>query len=369
MKGEKMKVEKLNGVHSRTYRLISPGVLKEEIIERELKAGEVSVEPTLASICHADLRYFTGNRRPEALAKKLPMALLHEGIGRVAESRSDSLQVGDPVVIVPNLPGYLLKGKSKAECCPSCQKGLPDNYCEEGAFLGSGYDGIAQNRLVLPEKCTIPIPREIPHSIAVLSELCSVSYHALSHIQSKLKSARVGVWGDGPVGFLTAAMLHHVYRLDSSRLKVFGAVEEKLAQFHFAERHLVQDYDFLNEERVDVAVECTGGSFSESAINQAIDHLKPGGSLVLMGVTEERVPINTRDVLEKRITLYGSSRSSVEDYHVVISAMKDPDYQGTLSQLLPEKPDLIRSVDDLTKSMKKEASHKSWKKVLLDFYW
>jgi hypothetical protein len=34
---------------------------------------DIIVKPTKASVCHADLRYYTGNRRPEALAKKLPM--------------------------------------------------------------------------------------------------------------------------------------------------------------------------------------------------------------------------------------------------------------------------------------------------------
>jgi len=48
----------------------------------EVIAQEVVVTPEITSICHVDLRYFTGNRRPEVLAKKLPMALLHEGIVR-----------------------------------------------------------------------------------------------------------------------------------------------------------------------------------------------------------------------------------------------------------------------------------------------
>jgi hypothetical protein len=37
------------------------------------------------------LRYYTGNRRPEALAKKLPMALFHEGIGIVEDSKHVNL--------------------------------------------------------------------------------------------------------------------------------------------------------------------------------------------------------------------------------------------------------------------------------------
>ncbi|WP_240041444.1 hypothetical protein [Paenibacillus ginsengarvi] len=46
--------------------------------------------------------------------------------------------------------------------------------------------------------------------------------------------------------------------------------------------------------------------------NQAIELSNPGGVLLLMGVTEVRVPINTRDVLEKGITLISSSRSYSE---------------------------------------------------------
>ncbi|MCQ6557345.1 hypothetical protein NNL21_01400 [Paenibacillus mendelii] len=36
--------------------------------------------------------------------------------------------------------------------------------------------------------------------------------------------------------------------------------------------------------------------------------------LVLIGVTEELGPINTRDVLKKSLALIGSSRSSIPDY-------------------------------------------------------
>jgi threonine dehydrogenase-like Zn-dependent dehydrogenase len=38
---------------------------------------------------------------PEALAKKLPMALFHEGIGIVEDSKHPDFQQGDKVVIVP----------------------------------------------------------------------------------------------------------------------------------------------------------------------------------------------------------------------------------------------------------------------------
>jgi len=356
-------------ISSRAYRLIKPHVVVETTVEHDLRDWEVVVEPVLGSICHADLRYYTGQRRPEALQRKLPMALIHEGLARVVQSPSPDVKVGSRVVVVPNIPGYLDRNIDPMQCCPACRSGKGENYCYHGRFLGSGVDGIAQHRLVVPVSCVVPVPDEIPDEIAVLSELCTVSYQALTHVEDKLHDARVAVFGDGPVGYLGAAMLHHVYGVPRERLHVFGADPHKLSQFDFATRSLVQEYDFGSGGYFDIAVECTGGKFSESAVNQAIDVLCPGGQLILMGVTEERVPINTRDILEKGLTVRGSSRSSSSDYRPVIEAMRDPSCQNTLRKLLPDRYTEIGSAADFARAMDEAAAHRSWKKILLDFHW
>ena len=49
-------------------------------------------------------------------------------------------------------------------------------------------------------------------------------------------------------------------------------------------------------------------------INQIIDCINPVGTIGLLGVSEENVPINTRMVLEKGLRLLGTSRSGREDY-------------------------------------------------------
>ncbi|TMV49090.1 zinc-binding dehydrogenase [Paenibacillus mesophilus] len=357
-------------VHSRTFRLTEPHVVQELMVDRSVRSGFVVIEPTLASICHADLRYFGGHRKPEVLAKKLPMALLHEGIGTVVGGASAKLPIGQKVVIVPYLPGYLLHGLEPEQCCPACRGEIADNYCSRGGFLGSGTDGIAQSRLVLPELCAIPIPASIPDEIAVLSELCSVSFRALRAVRDKLGEARVAVFGDGPVGYLTAAMLHHAFGVDRNRLTVFGAIREKLDQFTFATTEMVQSYDFRSGgSKADIVVECTGGRFSESAINQGIDLLKYGGHLIAMGVSEELVPINTRDVLEKGITIHGSSRSSDKDFRDVLQVMEDADCQSTLRKLLPDAYTAVSTGDDFAKAMESALAHRDWRKTLLDFHW
>lgn len=356
-------------IQSKLYRLTEPGVFKRVEISKPLGSEEVVVEPTQGSICNADLRYFSGQRRQESLREKLPMALIHEGIGRIVNSNNVQLPTGTRVVIVPNIPGYLLQGKRADECCPICQKENGQNYCEHGRFLGSGYDGITQSKLVMPSACVVPIPHEVPDEIAVLSELCTVSYQALLGVSNKLKQSKVAVFGDGPVGYVTATMIRYLYNLQENQLTVFGADHEKLKNFDFATCCNVQDYDFSKKPLYDIAIDCTGGKFSKYAINQAIDILNPLGEIILMGVSEEKVAINTRDVLEKGITLRGSSRSSYADYPPVLEAMKSLPYQKALEKLLPKEKSEIRSIDDLNKVMKHVLEKRGWKKTILKFHW
>ncbi|MGM0214332.1 alcohol dehydrogenase catalytic domain-containing protein [Enterococcus sp. AZ109] len=353
-------------LESRVFSLTKPEVIEEVEKTREVPKGWVAVEPTYASICHADLRYFAGLRRPEALAKKLPMALLHEGIGIVKQSGSPDFSIGDRVVVVPNIPGAILHPEIQQKA------NVPPNYSQGNAFLGSGYDGLAQSVLVHPAECLVIIPDEIPNEIAVLAELSSVSHHAISHVAEKLskKNTKVALFGDGPVGYFTAAMLRYLYGINAERFMVFGAAEDKLAHFDFARTANVLTYDFQHEaEKFDVIIECTGGRFSESAINQAIVIADSLADIIFMGVTEELVPINTRDILEKGITVHGSSRSSTVNFAAVIEGMKNEEYRAALSKILPKQVTEISSGEDFRQTMVKFVEDPGWNKTVMRFNW
>ncbi|MDY0393819.1 zinc-binding dehydrogenase [Virgibacillus halophilus] len=233
----------------------------------------------------------------------------------------------------------------------------------DSVFLGSGYDGIGQQYLVLPTENVIPIPHNVPDKIAVLTELSSVSLHAANNVCDYFGSGKVAVFGDGPVGYLTAATLHHVFDIPKDSLLVFGAMVERLAYFDFATTHLVHDFNFREEADVVAVMECTGGAFSKNAINQAIELIEPQGKITLMGVSEERVPINTREVLEKGLTVYGSSRSTDKEFRTLMNAFQNQAYRDTLEKLVPEQNELIRSAMDLEKAMDKATQNKSWRKT------
>ncbi|GFK29832.1 alcohol dehydrogenase catalytic domain-containing protein [Tetragenococcus halophilus] len=349
--------------------LVEPFKVEEDKKEIAYKDDWVEVRPIMASVCHADLRYFNGSRGAEVLKKKLPMALIHEGIGIVESSKSEEFSAGDRVAIVPNIPNRVLQPSVASEG----QK-IPANYASGAEFLGSNRDGIAQTRLVHPADCLVKIPDNISDELAVLSEVSSVSNHAISHIESDLKdtSKNIALFGDGPVGYLTACMISFMFHVEKERFTVFGADAERLAHFDFAETKMSPEYNFKEpEKKYDVIIECTGGNFSAVAINEAIDLFNPIGKLVLMGVSEEKAPINTRDVLEKGLTLYGSSRSTTYNFEKVIEGMTTiPEYREALSRILPKgmnKHFTVSSGLDFQNAMNSISNDKTWEKAILNF--
>src|SRR5699024_4289990 len=149
-------VKKGNIVNSKSYRLISPKKIEEVMLQHTVNNNQVVIQPSLASICHADIRYYSGQRRKEALIKKLPMTLFHEGIGHVISPDNSVFDEGERVVIVPNIPARRLESNSTDDH-PSKNKVVSDNYLSNSLFLGSGYDGTAQQYMVLPAENLVSV--------------------------------------------------------------------------------------------------------------------------------------------------------------------------------------------------------------------
>lgn len=73
------------------YQLISPKVFSVKYDDIGGN-GKVIVRPSYLAVCHADQRYYLGQRDHKVLAKKLPMALIHEGCAVVLDDPSRYLQ-------------------------------------------------------------------------------------------------------------------------------------------------------------------------------------------------------------------------------------------------------------------------------------
>lgn len=327
---------------NQSYRLTSPRVIKAEMIDEVLKEEDIIVRPTYLAICAADMRYYTGSRDKNALKKKLPMALIHEAVGQVLYDPKGKLPYGTKVVLIPNTP---------TEKDPI----IKENYLRSSKFKSSGIDGFMQSFVLINRNRVIPY-ENIDEKTAVLLEVMSVGMNAVSKFEKTAHARRdvIGVWGDGNVGYALSVILKNLY--PASKLIVFGAIKEKLDYFSFAdETYLVSD-EAIENIKVDHAFECVGGRYAEDAINQIIDCINPEGTISLMGVSEHKVPINTRMVLEKGLSLLGNSRSSYEDFDRCIKLLEDKKVARTMAKIISDEV-VVKTIKDMTDAFDKDSNN------------
>lgn len=330
------------------YRLKSPKFFEESIDEIELDG--VVVRPSYLSICQADQRYYQGTRPAEVLEKKLPMALIHEGIGEVIYDGEGSFKAGDKVVMIPNTP-------FKEDVCRA-------NYSYNSKFRGSGFDGFTSDLIKLESDRVIKIPDEFNPYVAAFIELITVAYQGISKFNELAITPKdtIGVWGDGNLGFITALLLKE--KFPESKVIVFGKHLDNLSLFSFVDE-TYQIHNVPEGLTIDHAFECVGSSASQSAINQIIDLINPQGTINLFGVSEYPVPIDTRRVLEKGLSIQGNSRSEREDFEGVVETLKqNPELFEYLEKLVTNVCE-INSLNDLKEAFDKDNNSHFGKTILV----
>ncbi|KAI4448821.1 Ribulose-5-phosphate reductase 1 [Eubacterium plexicaudatum ASF492] len=324
-----------------------------EVVFKEIEPDDshILVRPTHLSICHADQRYYQGSRPDEVLRRKLPMALIHEGIGTVIYDPSGRFQMGEQVVMIPNLP---------MEEDPV----IAENYLQSSGFCASGTDGFLQEYVRTTADRIIRLPERVNPVVAAFTELVSVSYHALQRFlcTAHMRRAEIAVWGDGNLGYITALLLH--YLCPQTKLYVVGVHEEKLSYFTFADE--IRTTSQLNEDFVfDHALECVGGQAANSAINQMIAHIRPEGTIGLLGVSEEPVPLDTRMILEKGLRLIGSSRSGRSDFEGLMKLYRmHPHILSYLENIVGEQF-VVRDIKDIRNAFEADIHKLMGKTVMI----
>lgn len=333
------------------YRLIEPRKIEIEFNDIEMNDDKVIVRPTHLSICNADQRYYQGTRDPEVLSKKLPMALIHEGIGVVVHDGNGEFKPGDSVVMIPNTP---------VEEDPF----ISENYLRSSRFRASGFDGFMQDNVAMRRDRLVRLPKDMDKEVAAFTEIISVSNHAVGRFDrfSHERRENIAIWGDGNLAFITALFLR--YRYPGAKLYIMGLSHDKMTNFTFAD----ETYDVRripNDIAIDHAFECVGGTGSAKAINQIIDYIKPEGTIAILGVSENPVPINTRMILEKGLRVFGSSRSGRADFENTVEMFeKHPEIVEHLKNIVGDVVD-VRSVEDMHTAFEKDIAKAGGKTIML----
>jgi L-iditol 2-dehydrogenase len=269
---------------------------------------EVLVQVAACGICGSDVHGYdgtSGRRIP-------PIVMGHEAAGVVASVGSEvrGFSVGDRVTF-----------DSTVYCgaCSFCRAG-EINLCDDRQVVGvscGDYSraGAFAEYVSVPERIVYKLPDNLSFAQAAMLEAVSVALHAVA--VSKLDGGETAlVIGAGMIGLLTlqaarAAGCSRVFvaDIDATRLKSateLGAGETLL----LSGTELTKEILRLTEGRgVDVVLEAVGRN---ETIATAIDSVKKGGTVTLIGNITPQVNLPLQKVVSRQIRLQGSCASCGE---------------------------------------------------------
>ncbi len=268
---------------------------------------EILVRVAACGICGSDVHGYdgsTGRRIP-------PIVMGHEAAGVVTGVGADvhSFREGDRVTF-----------DSTIYCghCAFCQRGEV-NLCDNRQVLGVSCGdyrraGAFAEFVVLPARIAYLLPENLSFAEAALLEAVSVALHAVSLVPIAPGSSALVV-GAGTIGLLAQQALRvagcsrvFVTDLDPTRL----GLSEKLgatAILPSGDELVKNVLELTGGVGVDVVVEAVGIT---PAIYSAIDCVKKGGSVILVGNVTPKVTIPLQKVVSRQIRLQGSCASSGE---------------------------------------------------------
>ncbi|MGI6154293.1 MAG: NAD(P)-dependent alcohol dehydrogenase [Christensenellaceae bacterium] len=318
------------------------------------KSDEVLVKLDCVGVCGSDLHYFETGAIGEFVVET-PFVLGHEAGGTVVEIGADvtNLKVGDRVALEP--------GKTCGKC-EMCQSGKY-NLCPDVVFFATPpVDGVFQEYVAHEAGLCFKLPETVSTLEGALVEPLAVGYHAAMQGGAKPGQTAV-VMGAGCIGLVTllalkALGLSEVYVVDviEKRLKKAEELGATAAINGKKEDAAARIASLTNGQGVDLVIETAG---SETTTRQAIDMLKKGATIVLVGYSKTgEISMPTSNLINKEITLktvfryrdiYPTAIKAIEEgkvdiTQIVTDTFELDDIQHAMDYSIQNKESVVKSV-------------------------
>lgn len=264
-----------------------------------LKIGSVG-------ICGSDMHYYKSGRIGNQIIS-YPSIAGHEGSGKVEAvgSQVSKVKPDDSVILEPHVE------------CGQCSQCLAGRYntCLNGQFVGcpGQLQGCMAEFLVMPESCCFPIDRNIDSDMAALVEPLSVGLYATQFLQNT-KSKDIAILGSGPIGLcVQLALKNHqtdsLFMTDKITTRLSMAEKQGAIWTGNPETSdVIGEIADRKPDRLDVVFECCG---EQEALDQAVELLKPGGKIVIVGIPEsDRISFDISELRRKEITVQNVHRQN-----------------------------------------------------------
>lgn len=261
--------------------LIKPGkVAVIEVADPVPGDDQVLVRMEAVGICGSDLNVFEGAKP----TPDVPWILGHEGTGRImAAGRHAVARIGEHVVVEPNY------------CCLNC------SFCARGAtsacpgrvVLGMNRPGVLADFVPVPTEFAVTVPGSVELADRVCAEPLAVGHAAIR--RSGLRAGdSCAVVGFGSAGSLLSILLRRlgyrpcVVETDPGRRSRAAEIGAVIAG---------------TDEEFDVVFDASSrpGQGSDS-----LRLVRPGGTLVLVGISNDVMPWTSAAIVYRQVTIKGS---------------------------------------------------------------
>jgi len=232
---------------------------------------EILVKISACGVCHTELDEIEGRTPPS----RFPMVLGHQVVGRVQETglRVSRYKTGDRVGIA-----WIF---SSCGHCDVCRQG-EENLCEAFKATGRDANGGYAEYMTVPEDFAYNIPDVFTDSQAA-PLLCAgaIGYRSLRLANIK-DGQNLGLTGFGASAHLVLKMVNHQH----SDVKVFVFARSEKERDFAKELGAVWagDTEDKTPERLDAVIDTTP---AWKPVVEAMNHLKPGGRLVINAIRKE----------------------------------------------------------------------------------
>lgn len=281
-----------------------------EVITRAVpvvcQPDQVLIRMKRVGICGSDIHYYTDGKIGCQVVD-YPFVIGHEGAGIIEAvgEKVSRLKPGDRVAIDPAMPCFE---------CDQCEAGR-FHTCRNLKFLGcpGQAEGCLSEYIVMPERSCFPIPDSMSFDEAVISEPLAIGYYA-TKLAGDLRGKNIGVFGFGPIGMsvlLSAGVagVHKTYVTD--RIKDRLALAHRSGAYWTGNPDQTEIEQIITEDEpllLDYIFECCG---KREATDLAIQLLKPGGKLVIIGIPEfERWSFPSDDFRRKEVCVQNVRRQN-----------------------------------------------------------
>ncbi len=267
---------------------------------------DVLLRVAAVGICGSDLQYYSTGRIGSDMVP-FPFIIGHECVAVVEEAGRDVQKVkpGDRVVVDP------------AVSCGKCDQCLQlrPNTCRNLRFLGclGQLEGSLAEFIVLPESNCYILEEATDTKVGVLAEPLSIGIYAI-RLLGDFHASAIAVLGAGPIGLSVGLAANDI---GIQKIYVTDKIDERLEAAQKAgvvwtgnpdQADIVAKIMEIEPSGLDAVFECCG---DQEALDQAVELLKPGGKMMIVGIPEtDRVNFDAHRLRRKEITIQNVRRQN-----------------------------------------------------------